>query len=125
MEERDLAELRGMVQTYYTLPQVRAIWESQRGWMAADFEAFVDEAIAEVDEGRAPAFRGHSSVGELASKLDELGIGVPLGAQARPGRERRETDSLRRPGAGRLCSCTSSGVRRIQPRLCGGRAPRW
>ena len=87
MEERDLAELRGMVQTYYTLPQVRAIWEVQRGWMAADFEAFVDEAIAEVDEGRGPAFRGHSSVGELASKLDELGIGVPLGAQASPGGE--------------------------------------
>ena len=80
MEERDLAEVKAMVQNYYTLPQVRMVWESHRGWMTPEFEAFVDAAIAEVDEGRAPQRSSQVSFEELTRKLDELQIGVPLHA---------------------------------------------
>ncbi len=82
MEERDLAEVKSMVQSYYTMPQVRMIWEAHRGWMTPDFEAFVDAAIAEVDEGRAPKRSGYATIEELTQKLDELQIGVLLHADA-------------------------------------------
>lgn len=43
--------------------------------MAEPFEAFVDAALAEVDAGAAPKFRGHKEIEAFRRRLDELGLG--------------------------------------------------
>ena len=74
-QPRDLAELRGMVQRFYTQPHIRLIWEGQRRGLEPRFSSWVDEGIAEADAD--PALRrGEADFPVLLERLDGLGIGV-------------------------------------------------
>ena len=78
-EARDRAELKNMVQRFYTSPHIRIIWEANRSGLDASFAKFVNDAIAEVDAD--PSLRRKPvDIADLAERLDALGLGVPFGA---------------------------------------------
>ncbi len=80
-EARDRAELKNMVQKFYTKPHIRIIWEANRSRLDASFTKFVDDAIAEVDAD--PSLqRKPVDILKLAERLDELGLGLPYNAEA-------------------------------------------
>ena len=80
-EARDRAELKNMVQKFYTKPHIRIIWEANRSGLDASFTKFVDDAIAEVDAD--PSLqRKPVDILKLAERLDELGLGLPYNAEA-------------------------------------------
>lgn len=81
MDERDLTELRNMVERFYALPQIRAVWEAQRSWMDPAFVDFVDEALS----AARPPLPGEqeAALEALRHKLDGLGIGIPFEAADR------------------------------------------
>ena len=78
-EEKDLIEMKNMVRRFYTLPHIRLMWEGHRGWMDSSFEAFVDAILAEEDANPS-SMRQATDMDEVCRRLDELGIGLPLGA---------------------------------------------
>lgn len=82
MDEGDQVELRNMVQRFYALPQIRAVWEAHKAWMDPAFSEFVDQALA----GAPPPLAGEraaAAIEELRAKLDELEVGIPHGQGAR------------------------------------------
>jgi len=80
-EEKDIAELTNMVRRFYTLPQIRLMWEGHRGWMDSGFEAFVDGVLAEADAD--PSLDPQMvDLESICRRLDELGIGLPSQAKA-------------------------------------------
>ena len=83
-EEKDIAELKHMIRRFYTLPQVRMIWEGHRGWLDANFESFVNEILAEADADGSDA-DASMDIDALSRKLDALGIGIPSPSAAESG----------------------------------------
>jgi len=78
MDEGDRLELQNMVQRFYALPQIRAVWEAHRAWMDPAFSEFVDQALASAP----PPLTGEraaEAIDELRARLDELGVGIPYG----------------------------------------------
>ena len=72
-EQKDIDELVNMIRRFYTMPQVRLVWEGHRGWLDPRFEEFVDEVLAEADANPPPPPDREA----LYRRLDELGIGKP------------------------------------------------
>ena len=76
MDEEDQAELRNMVQRFYALPQIRAVWEAHQDWMDPVFARFVNEALADAPPPLASE-RAAAEIDELRARLDDLAIGIP------------------------------------------------